>query len=114
MVNYQLLQLFDQEFKHSLDRLKNLYVDGDITNEAYSYNVDTIKSRQKSLNEARQAYIIDQLETEGRIYAIKNPLLQLFDQEFKLRQNIKDAYIEKCTNNLKVCKKITYILQYLM
>ena len=39
------------------------------------------------------------------IYAIKNPSLQLFDQEFKLRHSVKDAYIEKCTNNLKVCKK---------
>lgn len=98
-IKNQLLQLFDQELKQSLDRLKNLYVEGDITHEAYSDKVDTIKSRQKALNEARQSYIIDQVSTAGMIYAIKNPSLQLFDQEFKLRQNIKDAYIEKCTNN---------------
>ena len=94
-----LLQLFDQELKQSLDRLKNLYVEGDITHQAYIDKVDTVKSRQKALNEARQAYIIDQVETEGRIYAIKNPSLQLFFLFFKLRQSIKDAYIEKCTNN---------------
>lgn len=56
-VKNPLLQLFDQDTKHSLDR---------------------IKSRQKSLNEVRQAYIIDQVATAGMIYAIKKPITSTF------------------------------------
>lgn len=111
------------KLKQSLDRLKNLYVEGDITHEGYSDKAETIKSRQKALNESRQAYIIEQGATAGRIFAIKNPSPENFieicnslqREENKevlrdiIRQHIKEAYLEKCTKDGKMCIKITVI-----
>ena len=111
------------KLKQSLDRLKNLYVEGDITHEAYADKADTIKARQKSLNESRQAYIIEQGATAGRIFAIKNPSPENFIEICNnlqregnkevlrdiIRQHIQDAYLEKCTKDGKMCIKITVI-----
>lgn len=106
--------------KDKLSRLREIYVEGEITRQEYNYKAEGIKARQKALNEARAAYMVEQVSVGLRIHAIKNPspesyiaIFENVDNEdnketlYKIvRQHIKEAWIEKCIFMQKKCIKI--------
>ena len=121
---YQKIEASENEYKHlneSFERLRELFIDGQIDRKKYDSKASDLKERQKALNEARVAYNKEVEAIKGRIHTIENPDFAKFNDIFMdlyfednrkylkeiVNQHIKAAYIEKSRKNGKMCIKIT-------
>lgn len=106
--------------KQSFDRLREMYVEGDLTKQEYTNKAEGLKARQKALYEAREVLNDEVHSLQATIHNLNNPspdsFIKLFldldneDNRERLRevvlQHIKVVYLEKQVINNRKCIEI--------
>ena len=109
------------KIKSSMERLQEMYVEGDLDRERYNVKVSTMKERQKALNEARGAYMVQILQQSMLLDSLRHPSAESFidiwnnvDEETNriklrdiVRMHIKEATIRKDICEGRKCMKVT-------